>query len=328
MRRIFLFTVKAAITGLLIYFAVRAVSLQAVIERVADIRAGWLVAIFALLVGQIGLQALRWQQIVHAAGFPLPAAAAARLSLIAAFFNQTLPSTIGGDAARIWMLAQSYKAGWRAAVYSVFVDRAIGVFALAVLVALCLPWTYQFVQDPIARAAATFVGMAGISGGIVFAFLSFAKGTWIERIWGVHHLIAASLVLRAVAKPAWRAAFVAASSLLIHLVTVVVAWSTAQAIGASVSFLQMTCLIPPVVLIATVPITIAGWGLRESLMITAFTLAGLNPGDALVISLLLGVANFAVGLIGGILWVASRLRLAELEAEPEAAAAAMSYERR
>ena len=325
MRRIVLFLAKAAVTALLIYFAVRSVNLQTVMERVADIDAAWLALVIAVLIAQIGVQAVRWQQIVQAAGFPLAAAASARLSFIAAFFNQTLPSTIGGDAARIWMLAQGHKAGWRIATYSVFVDRAIGVVALALLVSFCLPWTYGFVQDSIARLAVTLVGVAGIAGGMVFAALSLFRGTRIEKLWGVHHLIAASMVLRQVARPARRVALVAASSLLIHLATVLAAWATARAVGAPVGFLLMTCLIPPVVLIATVPITIAGWGLRESLMITAFTLAGLNSSDALVISLLIGVANFAVGLIGGGLWVASRLRFKEMEAEPEAA---ISYERR
>lgn len=306
MRRVLLFAVKAAITGLLIYFAVRSVSLEAVLERIGDIRVPWLTLVLAVLAAQICLQAVRWLPIVHASGFPLPAAGALRLTFIAAFFGQTLPSTIGGDAVRIWMLAQSYKAGWRIATYSVFVDRAVGVFALAVVVAICLPWTYTFVQDPVGRIAVSLVGLSGIVGGVVFAALSLAHGTWIERIWGVHHLVAASKVLRRVATPLSRAAFVAFASLLIHAITIFVAWATAQSIDAPVQFLQMACLIPPVVLLATIPITIAGWGLRESLMITAFTLAGLNAGDALVISLLLGASNFAVGLIGGAMWLLHR----------------------
>lgn len=306
MRRVLLFAIKAAITGLLIYFAVRSVSLEAVLERIGDIRVPWLALVLAVLTAQVCLQAFRWLPIVHAAGFPLPATGALRLSFIAAFFGQTLPSTIGGDAVRIWMLAQSYKAGWRIATYSVFVDRAVGVFALAVVVAICLPWTFSFIQDPVGRIAVSLVGLTGVTAGLVFAALSLARNTWIERIWGVHHLIAASGVLRRVATPLSRAAFVAFASLLIHAITIFVAWATAQSIDAPVQFLQMACLIPPVVLLATIPITIAGWGLRESLMITAFTLAGLNAGDALVISLLLGASNFAVGLIGGAVWLMHR----------------------
>ena len=244
MRRVLLFAIKAAITGLLIYFAVRSVSLEAVLERIGDIRVPWLALVLAVLTAQVCLQAFRWLPIVHAAGFPLPATGALRLSFIAAFFGQTLPSTIGGDAVRIWMLAQSYKAGWRIATYSVFVDRAVGVFALAVVVAICLPWTFTFIQDPVGRIAVSLVGLTGVTAGLVFAALSLARNTWIERIWGVHHLIAASGVLRRVATPLSRAAFVAFASLLIHAITIFVAWATAQSIDAAVQFLQMACSDP------------------------------------------------------------------------------------
>ena len=51
-----------------------------------------------------------------------------RFNLIGTFFNQTLPSSIGGDAVRLWLVARG-GAGWRAATYSIFVDRAIGLIA-------------------------------------------------------------------------------------------------------------------------------------------------------------------------------------------------------
>jgi len=47
-----------------------------------------------------------------------------RFNLIGAFFNQTLPSSIGGDAVRLWLVPRG-GAGWRAATFSIFVDRAV-----------------------------------------------------------------------------------------------------------------------------------------------------------------------------------------------------------
>ena len=65
-----------------------------------------------------------------------------RFNLIGTFFNQTLPSSIGGDAVRLWLVARA-GAGWRAATYSIFVDRAIGLIALAIIIVASLPWSYQ-----------------------------------------------------------------------------------------------------------------------------------------------------------------------------------------
>ena len=45
------------------------------------------------------------------------------------------------------------------------------------------------------------------------------------------------------------------------------------------------------ILIATIPVSIAGWGVRESAMILAFSYAGLAESDGLIVSILFGVAN-------------------------------------
>jgi hypothetical protein len=63
-----------------------------------------------------------------------------------------------------------------------------------------------------------------------------------------------------------------------------------------------------VILIATIPVSIAGWGVRETAMILAFSYAGLAESDGLIVSILFGVVNLAVGAIGGIVWVADGYR--------------------
>jgi uncharacterized membrane protein YbhN (UPF0104 family) len=308
MRRVLLLLLKAGITALLIYLSVRSVDVAVVKERLANIAPYPLAFAVAILLVQIVVQALRWQHVVTAAGADFPASASIRLSFIAAFFNQTLPSTIGGDSARVWVLAKAYQAGWRKAAYSVFVDRAVGVFGHAVLGVACLPWTIEFVRDPAGRLAVAAIGFGGVFAGFVFAALTAAKGSLLDRFWLTHHFVAAANVLRRLAAKPRSALLVAALTLLIHVLTVVVAWAVARAILVELDFQLALCLIPPVVLMATVPITIAGWGLRESLMITAFTLAGLDGGNALVISVLIGAVNFLVGVFGGLLWIAVRLR--------------------
>lgn len=61
-------------------------------------------------------------------------------------------------------------------------------------------------------------------------------------------------------------------------------------------------------LIATIPLSIAGWGVRESAMVLAFTYAGLAESNGLIVSILYGAATLMVGAVGGIVWVASGYR--------------------
>jgi glycosyltransferase 2 family protein len=103
-------------------------------------------------------------------------------------------------------------------------------------------------------------------------------------------------------------------SVAIHLTTVAVAWCCVKAVAAPITFAQLLFLMPPVLLISTVPISIAGWGVRETSIIVAFTYAGLAQSDGLTLSLLFGAASFFVGAVGGIVWIVSKLRLQPLHA--------------
>ena len=55
-------------------------------------------------------------------------------------------------------------------------------------------------------------------------------------------------------------------SLLVHVLTVVIAWCVVQSIAAPAAFGQIFQLLPPVMLITMLPISIAGWGVREATM--------------------------------------------------------------
>ncbi len=311
--------IKAAISALLLYLSLRWVDVAAVSERLGRANGGWLLTVFFICLMQSGvLLALRWRQIVIATGTPLTPRAAMRYSLIAAFFNQTLPSTVGGDASRIWMLARN-ESGWRNATYSVLIDRGVGLFALAVVVLALLPWTLSLIQDPVARIGVIAIGLLGVGGFIAFSGLGLAE-RFLDRWWATRHVVAAArLTWRVFGRPS-TGLLVAVLSLAIHFASVTTIWAAAQAISAPLTFVAALSIVPPVILISTVPISIAGWGVRESAMIAAFAYAGLAQSDGLLVSLIFGAANFAVGALGGIVWVVSGERQRRKELQQAAAA--------
>ena len=111
MRRTFLLLAKAAITGLLLYFSLRWVNLDALVERLNRLEPSWLIVAVALLAIQLLLLSARWRQIAISCGADLGFAGTLQINFIAAFFNQVLPSTVGGDGVRIWFAARR-GAGW------------------------------------------------------------------------------------------------------------------------------------------------------------------------------------------------------------------------
>src|ERR1019366_6327782 len=110
---------------------------------------------------------------------------AMRFNVIGTFFNQTLPSSIGGDAVRLWLVARG-GAGWRAATYSIFVDRAIGLIALAIIIVASLPWSYSLIGDPHGRSALLFVDFAALAGGVGFLFFWRLHLPSLKGRWGRH----------------------------------------------------------------------------------------------------------------------------------------------
>ena len=130
MRRVLFLLLKVAVSALLLYLSLRAVHLESVGARLASAKASWLAAAAALGIAQLVLLAVRWREIADAGTARLTVKAALQFTFIGSFFSQVLPSTVGGDAARIFLLARS-GGGWAHATYSVLIDRIVGVTLVA-----------------------------------------------------------------------------------------------------------------------------------------------------------------------------------------------------
>ena len=304
MRRILLSTVKILISAALLYFALRKVNLYELAARIDVGSLGWIGLAIAVAFLQIFIGVLRWREIGAECGAPIGLRQGMRFNVIGTFFNQTLPSSIGGDAVRLWLVARA-GAGWRAATYSIFVDRAIGLIALAIVIVASLPWSYNLITDPNGRSALLLVDFAALAGGLGFLVFGALPWPWLRRWWGTHHLHACAVIANRVIFSWDRGPKVAVLSLLVHVLAVVIAWCVVQSITAPVTFGQVFQLVPPVMLIAMLPISIAGWGVREATMALAFGYAGLMTNEGVNVSLLFGAVYFIVGVFGGLVWVFS-----------------------
>lgn len=304
MRQILLSTAKILVSAALLYFALRKANFSDLASRLDIASVGWIGLAIVITLLQVFVAALRWREISADCGAPLTTAAATRFYMIGSFFNQTLPSSIGGDAMRLWLVNRS-GAGWRAATYSVFVDRAIGLIALAILIVASLPWSYRLIGDPQGRTALLLIDLAALGGG--GAFLLIGKLHWprLKTLWGAHHLQACSVITNHAIFSRKRGPRIVALSILIHIMAVVIAWCAVRSIAAPVTFGQVFQLIPPVMLITMLPISIAGWGVREATMGLAFGYAGLPTYEGINVSLLFGAAFFIVGAFGGLVWISS-----------------------
>lgn len=310
MRQLFLVALKIAISAGLLYLALSGVNFPAIQSRIGQIDLLWVAVAIATAVVQFSLAALRWREIANACGAHLSTGAAVRFNLIGAFFNQTLPSTIGGDGARVWLL-QRHATTWQTATYSVLVDRAVGLIVLAVIVVVSLPWSLRLIENQHARLALAGLDLVALTGSVGFLFYGRLSWRWIQNFWPARHLHGCARLAGQVMFDAQIGPRVMFLSVLNHLLSVLVAWCAALAIAAPVSLWQMMLLIPPMNLVILLPISIAGWGVREQTMQVAFSSAGLSAADGVTISLLFGVTYFAVGALGGLVWLLSSEKAAK-----------------
>lgn len=304
MRQFVTLLVRILVSLALLYLALRGINFAAIQSRLSQINLGWIVIAILVTLFQTFLGALRWREISGQCQAPLSNLQAFRYNMIGAFFNQTLPSSIGGDAMRLWLLNRT-GAGWRAATYSILTDRAIGLIALALIIVASLPWSYGMIADSNGRLALVVVDFAALAGGLGFLLLGNLPWSWLKHWWLTKHFHACSVIANQVIFNRKSGPKIAILSLSIHVLAVVIAWCAVRSISAPANFEQVFMLIPPIMLITMLPISIAGWGVREATMMVAFGYVGLVQMDGTVVSILFGAVSFIVGALGGLVWILS-----------------------
>jgi uncharacterized membrane protein YbhN (UPF0104 family) len=113
-----------------------------------------------------------------------------------------------------------------------------------------------------------------------------------------------------------RAGIALAWALVGHANLAVAVYALGLGLGLHVSLLDCLVLVPPVILLTTLPISIAGWGVREMAMVTAFGFVGVPAASGLALSLLFGLVVTASSLPGGVLWLISGDRRVAGESNP------------
>jgi uncharacterized membrane protein YbhN (UPF0104 family) len=270
---------------------------RAIIHEVRAFSLPWLVLGLAISVFQVLLCAWRWRLTAGLVGVPLRYRDAVREYYLSLFINQVLPGGVLGDAGRALRHAQQTSKGgsaWRA----VIIERASGQLAVGLLTALVLvssPLWHAVLGKSgylwlVAGGAGVALGVAVIAAvmpervhlpGWVSAFwVDIQRGLWHGGVW------------------AWQLV----SSLMIVFSYALVMLCAARAIGVELSASTLLALAPPLLLSMLIPLSVAGWGLREGTAASVWAWVGLAPSQGVAVSLAYGIIVLIATLPG--LWVA------------------------
>jgi uncharacterized membrane protein YbhN (UPF0104 family) len=295
---------RLSVTAALAAYIAAVVDLGSVGQTLGRVHPGAIGAALALYVLGQGLSACKWALIGRSVGLQRPLTAYTRFYFIGMFFNLVGPSTVGGDLARGLYLGEGRRPGL--ALNSVLFDRLSG---LALLMALGAGALLVFPEYGLPGPLTTVL----VAGGVALVL-----GWWTcPRL--VRLLPAGNRVRRLVETdlaPFWGdrrlLGRVAAMALVFHLSQVCVQFLLARAAGVAVPFSYCLVYHPVVSVMAALPISVAGLGVREGGYIYFLTRIGIDDAVAVTVGLLWFAISVLAGLLGGLLFVASGAALPPL----------------
>lgn len=291
------FAIKLVVSIILIRWLVYHVDSTSMIKTFRSFHWSTFVAAFVSLWCAYILAAWRWKYILlKQENVPFRFMDSLLIVAIANFLNQGLPSSIGGDVYRGFALTRlGFSRGW--AIQSLLLDRAFGLFFMGVLGVVSL-----FSFDAAFLKQKELVPLYLVLGGICVGFVLFCqldrlpiKGRLARLLVSIQNMAALSrnlLHLR-------NGHFVVAGGALTVLLYFPV-YLFARDLGYLLPLSAVLFVLPAVFLLAFLPISFAGWGVREVAFVSLFKFFGLTNEQALSLSVaygLIGLLSVAPGFL-------------------------------
>lgn len=271
-------------------------------QRFAQLRPWWFLAAMLSYALNLSVSVIRWRVILHAMERAAPILWLLRLNWVGAYFNQVLPGAVSGDVIRAWY-TRHQTGSMPLALAAVFGDRFMGMGALIVIAAVAyslggsrvglLPqmgWTIGFLL-------LAYVLIVILILSPLLNFLEKISGKLGEKLHDIR------LGMSALLRHRLALAVTIALSFVIQLISVLTFWLLAHALGETPDAIALWVVWPVISLFLALPISFAGWGLREGLMVFYLGYLHMSHDQALALSLLLGFTMILTSLPGALLWI-------------------------
>jgi hypothetical protein len=290
LRRALTLLLKAVVSTGLLYLLLGRTDLVRLWSHVRGASPAWLAAGLALYFLMILLSVWRWRILLEAQHIDVPRGRLLNSYLVAPFFNNFLPSNIGGDVIRVRDTAR--QAGSKTlATTIVLMDRGLGLLALLTIAALGATVAGRAGGHPPALASMLWLALAGglaasafavLMPGVVARLLSplrLIHQEWVgERIG---RLTGALTKFRnaPVALGTCLAGAVVVQAMLVGFYAAVV-----HSMHIPISAWHLAVIVPVSFVVQMAPVSLNGFGVREATFTYYFSRIGLPIESALVVS--------------------------------------------
>jgi hypothetical protein len=294
------YAVAIALLAALI-LAVPADALRATLSRAHP--AGIATALLMALASHL-LIAQRIRYLTAALGLPLPFWALLRINLGAVFYGLALPAgNLSGVAARLYQMARAGGHYAEPAV-ALTLERLVATVTLGAIGVLCWPVTAPADTWPVLTLMlAATLGFAALQLAMFKPLpLITPVWRWLVARWPGKLATLRDAMERARGLPwrVWRTTF--ALGFGVHLIGIAAYAAVAWSLGLDLSLWTIAWTRSAAILIAIVPVSVAGLGIREGALVFLLAPYGVDAASAVSYGLLaFATTILAMGLLGGAL---------------------------
>jgi uncharacterized protein (TIRG00374 family) len=301
------------VTGLCTAYLVWKIDLAQTVDVLADANAGWFLLAIALMTVTLWPMAWRWQWLLRARGVEDRLGWLTRAYFVSYAAGQILPTSVGGDAVRIFETAKRHPSQGGTAAASVLLERALGGAATLALAAVgFLLAVGEYDVGAYLWIEGVFVVGTIVAGVLVFSrrarpllarFRPLLAAVRLDRLAGEVYS-----ALHAYRRHAGLLVAVFALTLAIQAVRVLAIWASGKAVGIDLSARPYYVMGPLLFLVMLVPFTINGLAVRETFFVSFLGNLGVGADEAFAAGFLFFLVTIAMSLPGGVILAWEGLR--------------------
>jgi uncharacterized protein (TIRG00374 family) len=259
-------------------------------QRFRQMNLAWTFAALTVYGLMLAVSAWRWRLLLQIQTVDVSFTRLTQSFLVATFFNNFLPSNIGGDVVRVTDTAP-FTGSKTLATTVVLLDRVLGLVALLAVAAVASAlavWTgtkldgMQYVWIALTTLVVGLLFVLRHPGSISRAVRTIASGRALGVQKRFHNLLEAMERFARQPRELWSAF---AGAVAVQFLLVLFYLCAARSLAVPLPLLAASVIVPVSLAVQMVPLSINGFGVREAVFAFFFTSLGLNVSSALTLSL-------------------------------------------
>lgn len=269
----------------------------------------WITGALLLYLLMLMLSAWRWRLLLDAQHIRVPTSRLVNSYLVATFFNNFLPSNIGGDVVRIRDTAS--QAGSKTlATTIVLMDRLLGLLGLVLVAAVGATVSGSFgARQPSwapALWATLFGGLAALSAAV---FWPGAVGRILSPVrvlhqdWVDKRLARLTGALERFGSNPGALVTCLAGAIVVQTVLVGFYSAIAHSMNIPITAWHLAVVVPVSFIVQMAPVSLNGFGVREATFTFYFSRIGLPIESALVVSFMGAALIIAFSMSGAVAYL-------------------------